>query len=42
MSRETTFKEGAWVGGYEYSNATQLTEDIAKHEADVGSSSSTP
>lgn len=35
MSRETIFKEGAWVGGYEYSNATQLTEDIAKKEADI-------
>ena len=35
MSRETIFKAGAWVGGYEYFNATQLTEDIAKKEADI-------
>lgn len=35
MSRETHFKEGAWVGGYEYSSATQLKEDIAKKEADI-------
>lgn len=35
MSRETIFKEGAWVGGYEYSSATQLAEDIAKKEADI-------
>jgi len=35
MSRETTFKDGAWVGGYEYSSATQLTEDIAKCEAEI-------
>lgn len=35
MSRETHFKEGAWIGGYEYSSATQLKEDIAKKEADI-------
>lgn len=35
MSRETIFKDGAWVGGYEYSSATQLKEDIAKKEADI-------
>jgi hypothetical protein len=35
MSRETTFKDGAFVGGYEYFNSTQLTEDIAKKEADI-------
>ena len=33
MSRETRFKDGAWVGGYEYTNATQLTEDIARTES---------
>lgn len=35
MSRETHFKEGAWIGGYEYSTGARLKEDIAKHEADV-------
>ena len=35
MSRETVFRKGAWVGGYEFSNATQLKEDIAKKEADI-------
>ena len=28
MSRETYFKEGAWLGGYEYSNDNQLERDI--------------
>lgn len=32
MSRETIFKEGAWVGGYEYSNHATLVGDIAKKE----------
>lgn len=35
MSRETIFKEGAWIGGYEFSNSTRLKADIAKKEADV-------
>ena len=35
MSRETIFRDGASVGGYEFSSATQLTEDIAKKEADI-------
>lgn len=35
MSRETIFKEGAWVGGYEYSSDAQLKEDIARKENDV-------
>lgn len=35
MSRETIFKDGAWVGGYEYSSATQLKEDIAKCEEEI-------
>ena len=35
MSRETVFKEGAWIGGYEYSNERTLKEDIAKKENDV-------
>lgn len=35
MSRETHFKEGAWIGGYEYSTGARLKEDIAKREADV-------
>ena len=35
MNRETTFKEGAAVCGYEYSTSAQLKEDIAKKEADV-------
>jgi len=35
MSKETIFRDGASVGGYEYSSATQLKEDIAKKENDV-------
>lgn len=35
MSRETTFRHGAWVGGYEFSNHATLMEDIAKKEADI-------
>lgn len=35
MSRTTIFRDGAWIGGYEYSSATQLAEDIAKKEADI-------
>ena len=35
MSRETHFKEGAWIGGYEYSDERTLKEDIAKKENDV-------
>lgn len=35
MSKETIFRDGASVGGYEFSSATQLTEDIAKKEADI-------
>ena len=35
MSRETVFKEGAWIGSYEYSNERTLKEDIAKKENDV-------
>lgn len=35
MSKETIFKDGAWVGGYEYTSATRLTEDIARCEANI-------
>ena len=35
MSRETIFKGGAWVGGYEFSNERTLKEDIARKENDV-------
>ena len=35
MSRETIFKEGAWVGGYEYSDERTLQADISKKEADL-------
>lgn len=35
MSRETIFRHGAWVGGYEFSNHATLMEDIAKKEADI-------
>lgn len=35
MSRETTFKEGAAVCGYEYSGKAQLESDIKSMEADV-------
>lgn len=35
MSRETVFKEGAWVGGYEFTDERTLKEDIAKKENDV-------
>lgn len=33
MSRETSFKEGAWIGGYEYTNSTQLQVDIEECES---------
>lgn len=35
MSRETIFKDGAWVGGYEYSDERTLQADISKQEADL-------
>lgn len=35
MSRTTIFKEGAWIGGYEYSDKNTLQRDIGSKEADV-------
>lgn len=35
MSRETIFKQGAAICGYEYSNKSQLESDIKSMEADV-------
>lgn len=35
MSRETTFKAGAWVGGYEYKDHEALMEDIKQAENDL-------
>jgi len=35
MSKETIFKDGAWVGGYEYSTPERLEDDIRKKEACV-------
>lgn len=35
MSRETIFKEGAAVCGYEYSNKARLESDIREMESDV-------
>ena len=35
MSKETILRDGASVGDYEFSSATQLKEDIAKKEADI-------
>lgn len=33
MSRETSFKEGAWISGYQYSNPSTLQSDIEEAES---------
>lgn len=33
MSRETHFKEGAWIGGFEYHNEAQLKGEIERYES---------
>lgn len=35
MSRETIFKDGAWVSGYEYTDERTLQNDIAQTERDL-------
>ena len=33
MSRETSFKAGAWIGGYQYSDSGTLKSDIEEAES---------
>lgn len=36
MSRETYFKEGAWIGGFQYYNEAQLESEIERQEEILG------
>lgn len=33
MRRETRFKEGAWIDGFEYHNEAQLKDEIERYES---------